>query len=106
MVHLVSDKADFDNQLAEAGKKLVVVDFFAQWCGPCKIIAPKVEAMSQVYTDVVFLKVDVDENDEVAATYKISCMPTFAFFKNGKLVHEFSGANEEMLKSTVEKLRH
>jgi thioredoxin 1 len=60
-----------------------VVDFYATWCGPCKQIAPKLEEMAQLFTDVIFLKVDVDENEEVASEYAISCMPTFMFFKNG-----------------------
>ena len=55
---------DFNRQLEAAGPKLVVVDFYATWCGPCKNIAPKIEKMSQEFKDnVVFLKVNVDKNE-------------------------------------------
>merc|ERR1711955_78448 len=61
MVHAVKDMDDFNNQLTAAGGKLVVVDFFATWCGPCKMVAPHLEEMSKTMDDVVFLKVDVDD---------------------------------------------
>uniref|UniRef100_W6MEU4 Thioredoxin-like-1 protein n=1 Tax=Coenobita clypeatus TaxID=474045 RepID=W6MEU4_9EUCA len=69
----------------------------------CKVIAPKLEAMSQQKTHVVFLKVDVDDSEDVAQEYKITCMPTFVFFKDGKKVDSFSGANEEKIKEFIEK---
>ncbi|KAK4297141.1 hypothetical protein Pmani_030414 [Petrolisthes manimaculis] len=103
MVHQCTSKDDFTAKLTEAGGKLVIVDFYATWCGPCKIIAPKLEAMSKVKTNVVFLKVDVDENEEVAQEYQITCMPTFLFFKNGKKVDSFSGASEDKIKEYIEK---
>ncbi|XP_066954092.1 thioredoxin-2 [Macrobrachium rosenbergii] len=103
MVYEIKDKEDFDKQLEEAGDKLVIVDFHATWCGPCKMIAPKLEAMSQEMTDVVFLKVDVDEVEEVAVTYQITCMPTFVFIKNKEKVDHFSGANEEKIREYLGK---
>jgi thioredoxin 1 len=105
MVLEVKTKAEFDGQLSAAAGKLVVVDFFATWCGPCKAIAPKIQAMSETHKDVVFLKVDVDEVEDLAAEYNISCMPTFMFFKDGKKVEEFSGASEEKIKEIVERLK-
>jgi len=102
MVHKVSGKDDFDEQLKAAGGKLVVVDFFAVWCGPCKQIAPKLEAMDSEMADVVFLKVDVDECEELAMQYQISCMPTFLFFKGGEKIADFSGANEAKIKETID----
>ena len=57
MVYSVKDLADFNAQLEAAGGKLVVVDFFATWCGPCKMIAPHLEEMSKTDDSVVFLKV-------------------------------------------------
>lgn len=103
MVHKVESKEDFNKQLTDAGGKLVIVDFHATWCGPCKMIAPKLEAMSLVKTNVVFLKVDVDEVEEVAQEYQITCMPTFLFFKDGKKIDSFSGANENKIKEFIEK---
>ncbi len=62
MVVEVKTKAEFDAALSAAGNKLVVVDFTASWCGPCQKIKPVFEAMSKEITDVVFIKVDVDNN--------------------------------------------
>merc|ERR1711924_291283 len=76
-------KAEFDAELAAAGGKLVVVDFTATWCGPCQMIAPLFGELSEKNPDVVFVKVDVDENQETAAACGINCMPTFQFYKNG-----------------------
>merc|ERR1712243_312730 len=102
MVHKVADKADVDKHIYAAGGKLVVVDFFAVWCGPCKQIAPKLEAMDSEMADVVFLKVDVDECEELAMEHQISCMPTFIFFKGGQKVATFSGAKEAKIKETID----
>lgn len=100
-----SAEDEFKNALKEAGDKLVVIDFTATWCGPCKIIAPFFEGLSAKYSDVVFLKVDVDDAQEVAAHCGINCMPTFHFYKNEKLVHEFSGANQSSLEQKVQELK-
>lgn len=96
----------FDNELADAANKLVVVDFSASWCMPCKMIAPVFEemALSDEYRDVVFIKVDVDENPEVSQRYQVMAMPTFLFLKNGKVVDRFSGASVEKLKETIHAL--
>jgi len=105
MVHQVKDVTDFDSQLESAGDKLVIVDFFATWCGPCRFIAPKLEEMSQQdeYKNVVFLKVDVDDNDDISKRYEVSCMPTFIYIKNKQKVDELSGANEDKLKELLNK---
>jgi thioredoxin 1 len=106
MVHAVKDKADFNAKLTEAGNKLVVVDFYATWCGPCKMIAPKIIEMAEkLKGQVFFLKVDVDENEEIASDYAVSAMPTFVFIKNKVKVDEFAGANEGKLKELVAKLK-
>lgn len=95
---------DFEKKLEEAGDKLVVVDFYATWCGPCKMIEPFLKQQSDILSDVViFLKVDVDENEEIASEYEISCMPTFLFIKRKEKVDEISGANQEMIKEMLAK---
>ncbi|XP_030376785.1 thioredoxin-2 [Scaptodrosophila lebanonensis] len=105
MVYTVKDKADLDAQLASAGDKLVVVDFFATWCGPCKMIAPKLEEIAQKLAEkIVVLKVDVDECEEIAMEFNVSSMPTFVFLKNSKKIEEFAGANAQRLIDTIEKL--
>jgi len=101
MVHAVKDMDDFNSQLAAAGGKLVVVDFHATWCGPCKMIAPHMEEMSKTMQDVVFLKVDVDDCEDIAAEYKITAMPTFIFIKSKTKVADLTGANVNKLKEII-----
>uniref|UniRef100_A0A7S2WKL9 Thioredoxin domain-containing protein n=1 Tax=Rhizochromulina marina TaxID=1034831 RepID=A0A7S2WKL9_9STRA len=104
-VKTVSSSADFNKLLTAAGKKLVVVDFFATWCGPCKQVAPKfVEASGQYGTRVHFLKVDVDAHKPLAQKYQVSSMPTFLFLKNGKVVDRISGANIDSVKQKINSL--
>ncbi|KAM9329387.1 thioredoxin-like [Gastrophryne carolinensis] len=105
MVREISNLDEFTKALAEAGSSLVVIDFTATWCGPCKMIKPAFEELSVKNPDVVFLKVDVDEAADVSAHCGIKCMPTFQFYKNGKLVHEFSGANKATLEEKVKELK-
>ncbi len=83
--------------------QLTVVDFFAQWCGPCKQIAPMVHNLSSNHPNVNFIKVDVDKAGEIAAEYRIRAMPTFKLFKSGQVVEEFSGANFSLLERLVKK---
>lgn len=77
----------------------MVVDFYATWCGPCKVIAPKVVEFSKEYPEVDFIKVDVDDLSDVAAEYNIRAMPTFLLFKDGKQVDNVVGANASKRKS-------
>ena len=74
-VHAVRSKKDLEN--LQATGKLVVTDWYAQWCGPCKIFKPTFQKMAEEQTDVLFCKIDVDENKELAAQYAIRSMPTF-----------------------------
>merc|ERR1712124_206587 len=94
-VKQLATKAEFDTELSDAGSKLVVVDFTASWCPPCQRIKPIFEAMATEHADVVFVKVDVDENAETAEACGISCMPTFQYYKDGKKVDELQGASED-----------
>ena len=104
MVTKISSASHFKDQLKEAGDALVVVDFFATWCGPCKAIAPLLEEMAKgEHSMVKFLKVDVDECEEVAMDNEISAMPTFKFFKGGNVVDKLVGANPDKLKDIINK---
>ena len=68
------------------GEKPVVCDFFATWCGPCKMLAPVMEKMEEEYGDKAeFIKVDIDENMELSARYGIMSIPLVAVFKNGEM---------------------
>jgi thioredoxin len=68
-----------------------VVYFSAPWCGPCKTLGPLMESMSKVYTNLRFLKVNVDEAAELVAKHKVVAVPTVLLFVNGKEQHSFTG---------------
>merc|ERR1712139_731975 len=103
-VKMIETKAEWDALLAEAGDKLVVVDFTATWCGPCQRIAPAFAQMAEEReADAILVKVDVDANKETAEACGINCMPTFQAFKGGKMVDKIEGASEEKLKEMIDK---
>ncbi|KAL4747368.1 thioredoxin [Aspergillus terricola var. indicus] len=102
-VPLITSKAEFQEKVLNA-KGPVVVDCFAEWCGPCKAIAPAVEKFAQNYTDASFYQIDVDELSEVAAELGIRAMPTFLLFKDGEKVQEVVGANPPALEAGIKAL--
>ena len=76
-----------------ATDKLVVIDFWAEWCGPCKMIGPIIDELSEEYKDrAVIGKVNVDDNDDVTSKYGIRNIPTVIFIKNGEQVDKVVGA--------------
>jgi thioredoxin 1 len=102
MVQVIQSEAEF--QTAIQASNLVVVDFFATWCGPCKMIAPMLEKFSNDYSNVTFLKVDVDQLPTVASSQEVTSMPTLLFFKSGELVGKVVGANVGAIKQNIDKL--
>jgi thioredoxin 1 len=91
-IQTLDTKEQFDELLHNVNN-LLIVDFYAVWCGPCKRIAPDLEKISNTNTKVTIVKVDVDNNDSISKEYNIKSMPTFLFFKKGKKVGEVVGAN-------------
>ena len=92
------------NQILNTGKP-VAVDFYADWCGPCKFIGPKFAKLAETHGDnITFLKVDVDKANEITQKVGINCMPTFKFYKDGKLVETLEGASEEKLNQHLQSL--
>ncbi|KAJ3439347.1 thioredoxin-like protein [Anaeramoeba flamelloides] len=83
---------------------IVVVDFFATWCMPCKLVGPVFVELSKKYPDVKFLKVDVDQQNQIAKKEKVRSMPTFHFYKGGEKVDTFSGADPVRIEETVKEL--
>lgn len=76
--------------------KLVLVDFFATWCGPCKMIAPMIEALSEKYDGrAAVAKIDVDENPDLAAQFNVMSIPTVVLFKDGQPIVTEVGAHAE-----------
>ena len=73
--------------------KLVIVDFWATWCGPCRMISPLLDELEEEMADqITVVKVNVDDADEIAAQYRIMSIPTLLFIKNGQIVDKTVGA--------------
>ena len=82
------------------------MNWFIIRCGPCKMISPYFEQMasSKEFSNVVFVKLDVDETPDLAQRYEVSSMPTFVFLRKGKIVGRFSGASVQKLRDTIKSL--
>ena len=86
--------ANFNEEVLQSDKP-VLVDFWATWCMPCKMLAPTLEALSSESTDFVVGKVDIDENPELAQQYRIMSIPTLLVFKNGKVTASAVGVQSK-----------
>ena len=85
---------------------LTLVDFWATWCGPCRMVAPIIEELAAEMKGVTFAKIDVDENPDVAVGLKIASIPTLMLFKNGQAVERVIGVTpKEELKKLIDKHR-
>jgi thioredoxin 1 len=103
MVVEITEESKFIEKVADEKNGYVLVDFFAEWCGPCKRFSPTLEKLSQQWTNVAFYKVDVENLTHVAEEEKISSMPTFVLYYNGREVDRISGALEEKLVALLSK---
>lgn len=87
-------KENFEAEVMNSDKP-VLVDFWASWCGPCRMVLPIIEELAQELTEVKVCKVNVDEQEELAARFKVMTIPTLMVFKDGKAVSSSAGAKSK-----------
>lgn len=87
---IMLDTADFEKEVM-AEKGLVLVDFYADWCMPCKMLSPILEELSEEIDDVKIVKVNTDKNQELASSFGIMSIPTLLFVKDGKVIDTLVG---------------
>ena len=91
----VLNESEFKTEIIDE-KATAVVDFFAPWCGPCRMMVPIIDKLAEQYSDIKIVKVNVDEAPKVAEIYKISVIPSILFFKNGEAVYSNVGVISEI----------
>jgi len=84
------DNSNFDSEVM-ASNKTCLIDFYATWCGPCKIMSPVIDEIAEEHPDIMVGKVDVDEAGEIAMQFGIMSIPTIIVFKNGEIAETFIG---------------
>ena len=101
MVNEVNDD-NFEQEVLKSDKP-VIVDFWAEWCGPCRILGPRFEELSEEIKDVKFCKLDVDKNQQTSMKYNVRSIPTLLMFKDGEVAGNIIGAYpKDMIKQKIE----
>lgn len=103
LLHITDN--NFKNEVLESSLP-VLLDFWAPWCGPCRIIAPIIEELAREYDKKIKIgKINVDETHKIATNYGIMSIPTLMFFKNGKVIEQVAGAlSKNDLKRKIEEV--
>ncbi|XP_009760475.1 thioredoxin H4-1 [Nicotiana tabacum] len=98
-VCLVKSMEKWEEKMSEASNsgKIMVVNFSASWCNPCRTAAPAYHELADKYTSIIFLTVDVDELAELSTSWDIKATPTFIFFRDGRQVDKLVGGNKQEL---------
>ncbi len=95
---------NFEKEILKSDKN-VVIDFWAEWCGPCKVMSPVFEELSRELREVRFVKLNVDENQEISSQLGVMSIPTFIVFKNGKEVGRVVGSmSKNSLKEKIKEI--
>ncbi|GAB2227220.1 hypothetical protein Droror1_Dr00009033 [Drosera rotundifolia] len=102
-VHLITTKESWEEKLSQASKegKIVIANFSASWCRPCRQVAPLYSELSEKYPSLMFLTVDVDEVSELSTSWDIKATPTFFFLRDGQQIDKLVGANRVELEKKV-----
>lgn len=94
MAALKINKETFEAEVLQS-EKTVLLDFFATWCGPCKLLAPVLDQIAEEHPEIKVCKVDVDENQELAAAYGVMSIPSLFVIKEGKITAQAVGARSK-----------
>ena len=89
VIHI--NKSNFQNEVLNS-EKPVLMDFWAPWCGPCRMVAPLVEEIAKERSDIKVVKINVDEEQELAMQFGVMSIPTLVVMKNGKIINQVTGA--------------
>eukprot|EP01084_Bolivina_argentea_P320134 555420_1 len=100
----ITSMQQFQNMMNNSNQKPLFIDFTAEWCGPCKMIASRIEEFAKQYPNIQFIRIDVDEFDEIVTKYKIQAMPTFIAMFNETELFRIMGAKEKYLVLYLEEL--
>lgn len=105
-VHLITTKESWEQKLSEAYEdgKIVLANFSATWCGPCKMMAPFYSELSEKYPSIMFLLVDVDELTDMSTSWEVKATPTFFFLRDGQQIEKLVGANKPELQKKITKV--
>lgn len=98
-MEVILNDSNFDFEVLKSDKT-VLVDFYADWCGPCQMMSPIIKEISEERTDIKVCRINVDENPEMAIKYKVASIPFFAVFKNGEIYKKTMGyqSKDDILK--------
>ena len=89
---LVATSENYDQLISENKDKIIIADFWAEWCGPCKMLGPVLEEIDNESTEIKVIKVNVDEEQEIAAKFGVQSIPTMVVYKDGEPVGHMVGA--------------
>ena len=102
-MNIIQNIDDFVTAINDNTKILVIIDFSASWCGPCKKVQPLIEILAEKYSNVGFYKIDVDNADisEITATCDVKVLPTFCYFMKGEYITKTTGANDTAVENMI-----
>lgn len=98
-------KTNFESEVLKS-EKPVMVDFWAEWCGPCKMLSPVVEQIESEISDIKVCKINIDDEGELALRYNVMSIPTLMFFKNGEIAGQLIGVHSKAdILAEIEKIK-
>ncbi|KAM7347482.1 thioredoxin-2-like [Cochliomyia hominivorax] len=104
LIKTIENRQEFENLLQTLKDKFIIVEFFAKWCGACKILAMKFQELAENYQEKLqVFKIDIDDLEELAIEYDVTVMPSFMIMKNGLKLEQYEGSKPEQFDNMVKK---